>query len=178
MEFEDVARGRRSIRKFKPDPVPEELLREIVERGTWAPSASNMQAWRFGLITDPTVVRQIDRFSPGMGGNPPALIAVCSDLAYAQQRCGNKADELATMDASLAAENIMLAAYNKGLGTCAIKSYNDAVVRKILQLPESIHIELLITVGYPDHDPKMPRRKGLDVVAFSNVWPNSEERDA
>ena len=79
------------------------------------------------------------------------------------------------MDASMAAENLMLAALEEGLGTCAIKSYNNAAVRKLLKLPDSIHVELLVSVGYPEAEPKMPKRKDVDEIVFFNEW--KEESD-
>lgn len=175
MELMDAINGRRSVRKFKPDPVPEDTLRSLVEAASMAPSGSNVQAWKFGLVTDPELVRVVDRFSPGMGGTPPAVIAVCTDRRYALERGGEFAAEtMARLDAAYASQNIMLAAHALGLGTCAIKSYNEPAVRRLLRLPEHMELELLISLGYPDHEPRTPRRKGFDEIAFSNVWPDGE----
>lgn len=175
MDLLDAINGRRSVRKFKSDPVPEEALRSLIEAASMAPSGSNVQAWKFGLVTDPKLVRAVDRFSPGMGGNPPAVIAVCSDRRYALERGGVFATEtMAQLDAAYASQNIMLAAHAMGLGTCAIKSYNEPAVRRLLQLPEHIELELLISLGYPDCEPRTPRRKGFDEIAFRDAWPVGE----
>ena len=56
------------------------------------------------------------------------------------------------------------------MGTCAIKSFNEAAVRKLLKLPENLHLELLISLGYPAHEPAMPKRKETDEIAFFNTW--------
>ena len=172
MEFQEVLTKRRSIRKFKDTTVSREILMDLVEKATLAPSASNLQAWRFCIIDDPDLVRKVDMFSPGISGKPPVIIAICSDYAYAESKTSgtNYKSYGCMMDASMAAENLMLAAVDKGLGTCAIKSYNDGAVRKLLKLPEHLHLEILLTLGYPDADPKMPARKGLDEVAFFNSW--------
>ena len=74
------------------------------------------------------------------------------------------------MDASMVAENIMLAALEEGLGTCAIKSYTDAAVRKLLCLPDTYRIEMLISIGYPEGDPRDPRRKPLEEILYFNQW--------
>ena len=172
MELLEALKRRRSIRKFTNQPVSRQELEALVEAGTWAPSASNVQAWKFGIVDDAALVRKIDMFSPGMSGNPPALIVVCSDRAYARHRGGeNAANSLATLDCAYASENIMLAAADMGLGTCAIKSYNDAALRKILGLPDHVVIELVITVGHPAVQPPMPARKPVSDVAFYNTWP-------
>ena len=171
MELFEAINGRRSVRKFKSGPVPEEALRTLIEAASMAPSGSNVQAWKFGLVTDPEQVRAVDRFSQGMGGNPPAIIAVCSDRRYALERCGEFAAEcMARLDAAYASQNIMLAAHALGLGTCAIKSYNEPAIRRLLQLPERIELELLISLGYPDHEPRTPRRKGFDEIVFRDAW--------
>lgn len=177
MEFSEVLKKRRSIRKFKDRQVSREVLLELVEAASLAPSASNLQAWRFCIVDDPALVRKVDMFSPGISGKPPVIIAICSDYGYAEKKTSgtNYKAYGCIMDASMAAENLMLAAVEKGLGTCAIKSYNDAAVRKLLKLPETLHLEILITVGYPDMDPKQPARKGLDEIAFFNTW--EEKRD-
>ena len=170
--FENM-KDRRSVRKFTADPVEREVLEQLVEAGTWAPSACNVQAWKFSIVDDPALVQKIDMFSPGMSGNPPALIVVLSDREYALERGGQRvADEFVILDCAYASQNIMLAAAELGLGTCAIKSYNDAAVRKLLQLPENIVIELIITVGHPDPEKelRMPKRKPVSEVAFYNAW--------
>jgi len=172
MEFNEVLMRRRSIRKFTEKPVERELLLELVEKASMAPSASNLQAWRFCIIDDPELVRKVDMFSPGLSGKPPVIIAICSDYAYAESKTSGSNYKVygCIMDASMAAENLMLAAADAGLGTCAIKSYNDAAVRKLLKLPETMHLEILITVGYPENEPNCPKRKGLDEIAFFNTW--------
>lgn len=172
MDFNDVLKKRRSIRKFKEQPVDRAVLLDLVEKASLAPSASNLQAWRFCIVDDPALVRKVDMFSPGLSGKPPVIIAICSDYGYAEQKTSGSNYKVygCIMDASMAAENLMLAAVEAGLGTCAIKSYNDAAVRKLLQLPEHLHLEILISVGYPEMEPKMPKRKGTDEIVFFNTW--------
>lgn len=171
MELSDAIRRRRSIRKFAPQPVPDALLMELIQAGAVAPSASNLQAWQFVLINKPELVRKVDLFSPGLSGNPPTIIAICSDMNYAGEH-GSPNSEIygCIMDASMAAENIMLKAMDLGLGTCAIKSYNAAAVAKILKLPEYFRMELLISVGYPEGDIKPRRLRPLEEVVHWNDW--------
>ena len=166
-----LIKSRRSCRHFLDKAVPIHLLETLIDAGRFAPSASNVQAWKFCLITEPDLVRKVDLFSPGLSGNPPVILAICSDREYAGKRGGIAAGEiLATIDASMAAENIMLEAVALGLGTCAIKSFHNAAVRKLLNLPPEIEIELLLTIGYPDSDPHIPKRKPLEEILFYNKW--------
>ena len=172
MKFDEVLVKRRSIRKFTDQPVDRETVLQLIEKATLAPSASNLQAWKFCIVDDPGLVRKVDMFSPGLSGKPPVIIAICSDYGYAAAKTSgeNYKKYGCIMDASMAAENLMLAAVEAGLGTCAIKSYNDAAVRKLLKLPETIHIEILITLGHPEVESQMPKRKPLDEVVFFNTW--------
>ena len=92
----------------------------------------------------------MDLFSPGLSGKPPVILVICSDLEKARKKGGRNSESYGClMDASMAAENLMLKAVELGLGTCAIKSYNETAVRRILCLPERYRIEMLVSIGYP-----------------------------
>ncbi|MFV0497442.1 MAG: nitroreductase family protein [Candidatus Fimivivens sp.] len=171
MKVSDAITQRRSIRKFNDRTVSDALLLKLVHAGAIAPSASNLQAWQFVVINDPELVQKVKIFSPGLHGKPPAIIAICSDMDYVGAH-GSKNSELygCIMDASMAAENIMLEALELGLGTCAIKSYNAPAVTKLLKLPDHFRMELLISVGYPDSDPKPRRLRPLAEILHWNAW--------
>ena len=171
MELHEVIEKRRSIRKFSEKPVSRELLEQLIRAAALAPSASNMQAWRFFVADEPELVRAIDSFSPGLSGKPPVIIAIASDLAEVERR-GSKNSLVygLMMDAAMAAENLMLEAADLGLGTCAIKSYNDKAVHKLLNLPDTMRLEILISVGWPAAEPREPKRKAMDQVLFWNAW--------
>lgn len=174
MELTEVIEKRRSIRKFSETPVSREVLTELVRAAALAPTASNLQAWRFFVADDPVLVRKIDSFSPGLSGKPPVIIAIVSDLAEVERR-GSKNSLVygLMMDAAMAAENLMLKAADLGLGTCAIKSYNEKAVHKLLGLPDTMRPEILISLGWPEGEPRTPKRKPVDEVLFWNTWEES-----
>lgn len=176
MTVTEAIHSRRSIRKFKDIPVTKELLMTLADAGRLAPSASNLQAWKFIFVNEPGLVSKVDLFSPGLSGKPPVILVICSDMDYALKH-GSRNSEIygCMMDASLAAENIMLAALENGLGTCAIKSYNDAAIRKLLHLPDHYRIEMLMSIGYPDGEPRVPRRKTLEEIVIFNQWEETNE---
>ncbi|NLS44673.1 MAG: nitroreductase family protein [Firmicutes bacterium] len=166
-----VIKERRSVRAFKTDKVPDDILLELVEAGTWAPSASNIQAWYFIVVNDQHVLEQTAAFSPGLLGNPPALIVACSDKQLAFENGGEIGErELCLMDLCMASQNIMLLATEKGLGTCPIKSFNGPALSKILRLPDHISPELVISIGYPKNNPPTPLRKPVNKVSYFNKW--------
>ena len=80
METMQALKERRSIRKFADRPVNREILTDLVEAACAAPSASNLQSWRFVMVTDPELVRKVDLVSPGLSGHPPVILVICSDL--------------------------------------------------------------------------------------------------
>lgn len=169
MKVEDAIKSRHSIRAFKPDKVEEEILVKLADAGQYAPSASNLQSWRFLFITDSKLKEKVDLFSPGLSGKPPVILVICSDMEKVHKK-GGKNSEIygCLMDASMAAENIMLAAVANGLGTCAVKSYNETAVRKVLQIPERYRVELLLSIGYPLGEARCPQRPAPESVTFFN----------
>jgi len=168
LEVWEAIQGRRSIRAFKPDPIPEELLRNLIlHAAIWAPTGGNAQTWRFAVVTDLGLIRKIKMVSPGLLSAPPAVIAACQDLDAVQKRAGKLgATTLALMDTAMAVENIMLAAYAEGLGTCPIASFHPGAVRQILRLPAAILPQLLISLGYPAVKAQAPRRN-VEVMWFN-----------
>ena len=169
MLLNEAIMGRHSIRSFRPDPVEKSLLLTLADAAQQAPSASNLQAWRFLFITDQQLKEKVDLFSPGLSGKPPVILVICSDKNSEVYGC--------LMDASMAAENLMLKAVELGLGTCAIKSYNDSAIRKILNIPERYRIEMLMSIGYPQGEPRCPKRPPLEEICFFDHITESEKEN-
>ena len=80
MLLNEAIMGRHSIRSFRPDPVEKSLLLTLADAAQQAPSASNLQAWRFLFITDQQLKEKVDLFSPGLSGTPPVILVICSDM--------------------------------------------------------------------------------------------------
>ena len=101
---------RRSVRRYETRPVAREALVRLVETGCWAPSAGNMQTWKFVILTDEQNLRKLRMVSPGLIGDPPASIVVCEDVAESERRAGEVGAAMATnMDAAMAALRYMSA---------------------------------------------------------------------
>ncbi len=169
--LKEIIKKRRSIREFKDKKVDRDKFLDLIEAAIWAPTASNMQAWRFVIIDKKEKIDLIKSFSPGLIGTPPGLIIICidQDLAFTKGGPGGR-DVLSIMDTAMAAQNIMLMATDLGLGTCPVGSYNKNAVGKILALPEHISPELIITVGYAAEESKPPARKEINNLIHFNLW--------
>ena len=90
MLLNEAIMGRHSIRSFRPDPVEKSLLLTLADAAQQAPSASNLQAWRFLFITDQQLKEKVDLFSPGLSGKPPVILVICSDMHKAARNGGNQ----------------------------------------------------------------------------------------
>jgi len=167
----EAIRGRRSIRKYEPKPVPDDLVKKILEAAVWAPSASNIQPWKFIVIKDKKVLEMVRKISPGYFGDAPLAILVCSDKERAYRLGGELGRNYLTIaDCAVAVQNMLLAAYASGLGTCIVKSFSSTAIRHILEIPDGTEPELLVIVGYPDQSPKPPSRRPLQEITYLNRY--------
>jgi nitroreductase len=163
MELERAILERRSVRQFSDRPVERPVLEELLEAAVWAPSGGNCQPWAFVCVTDPAVVKKICTVTPGIFQVPKALICVCSDAIKGRSISGPMGEMIQCYNCGMAAQNIMLRAYDQGLGSCVIASFNGTALRVLLELPEHIVPRLLLVVGYPTRQPAPPPRN-MDVI--------------
>jgi nitroreductase len=175
---------RRSIRKFKPKKIPQELINLIVEAGQRAPTACGMQTYSFIHVKD-RKIRQAIFEAIGKQEcmeQAPVWIIICADMARQLelfQILGVKTEfgELgklvpSVIDATLAAENMVLAAEVLGLGSVFIGTVWEAIKRiaEILKLPPNVLPILLLCLGYPDENPPIRPRWPLEAVLHENFY--------
>ncbi|MGQ9676979.1 MAG: nitroreductase family protein [Chloroflexota bacterium] len=171
MDVMSLIKTRRSIRSFSTEPVPDDILEQLVEAGCWAPSGSNAQACEFIVVRDGEKIKRLQRFAPGLFVAPPVAIVVCVDRERALARGGPQGrDVMCLFDAAMAAQNIMLLAHSLGLGTCVLRGFDQSAFRVLLNLPPDVTPELLITLGFPKQVPKAPERRPLHEVLHYEGW--------
>jgi len=179
MDLMQIIKDRRSVRKFKADPVPDEFIDSILQAGQWAPSWANTQCWRFIVIRDTEIKEKLAE-TKGKG-NPagdaikyaPVVIAICAELkqsGYYKGEAPTIKGDWYMFDTALAAQNMMLMIHDLRLGTVPVGLFDSARVEQILQLPESMTIVILLPIGYPDEEPKAPKRKEIGEIAFHNTF--------
>ena len=150
MDFYEVIRTRRSIRSYKPDPIPEEDLNRVLEAVRIAPSGSNRQPWKFIIVKDEELKR---RLVPACGdqrfiAEAPVVIVACGyNIHY--DRGGYMRDMSMLVDVSIAFTHLILAARAEGLGTCWIGAFDNEEVKKILDIPEDVNVVAITPLGYP-----------------------------
>jgi nitroreductase len=167
MDVFEAIKGRRSIRQFTDEPIGKDELEKLLDAARWAPTASNQQRWRFVVVTSPSVKELIKKFAPGIFAMPAAFIVICVEK---EPGAHPWAEATYLADCAIAAQNVMLAAYEMGIGSCPALSYAKVAIREILNLPEGVEPLLVITLGYPAEDPEPPPRLGLDQIAFMDEY--------
>ncbi|MEM1559064.1 MAG: nitroreductase family protein [Candidatus Bathyarchaeia archaeon] len=175
MDIFQAITGRRSIRTFKTDPVSRETLIRILEAAQWAPSAGNMQARDFIVVEDQDVKVKLAEASWGQYfiAEAPVVVVVCANLERSAQRYGERGRTLyAILDAAAAVENMLLAAYALGLGTCWIGAFDDDRVKRILSLPDHVKPIAIIPIGYPGRQPRPTPRIPISRITYRDRYGN------
>lgn len=153
----------RQTRSFRPDPVPEEILRDILDVARWTGSVSNTQPWRFILVTDPETKRRMAEAAPYTAhiGVAPVVVCIAREM---------KGVELDNFDEGRIAERIMIAAeaHNLSSGLARAREEAQPIVGELLGIPEGTILRTMVSIGYPTEEgakPKSPRgeaRRPLD----------------
>ena len=166
MEIFTLLKSHRSIRKFKPQPIPDELLSNILNSARQAPTSSNLQAYSIIVVKEREKKKALAHLC---GDQPwvaqcPVFLAMCPDLHRLERVCRLRGYEqndryielfiVAVVDTALVAQNILVAAEANGLGVCFIGGVrnNPEPISKLFQLPDKVFPLFGICLGYPDHD--------------------------
>jgi nitroreductase len=178
--FQRIVRGRRSIRRFLPTPVEPEKLRASLEAARIAPSAHNVQPWRFVVVDDPGLK---DRLAAGafsgifsasrFAAKAPVLVVVLTRPALVANRLGGRLQGVRyhLIDIGIAGEHVVLQAEELGLATCWMGWFNYRRVRKVLEIPRKFKIVAMLAVGYAEKRPSRepPRRTFEEIVSFNRT---------
>ncbi len=167
MDFFDVVKNRRSIRKYRDKPVEDEKLRKILEAVRIAPSARNRQPWEFIVVIDPDVKRRVYEASNDQEFILEAPIVIAAVGYPADYICTN-GNVAHMVDIGIAGEHLALAATALGLGTCWIAAFYQDKMRNALAVPDNAQIVAIFTLGYPAENPEPKDRKPLDEIVYKN----------
>ncbi len=162
MTIMEAIQNRRSIRNYKSTPVEKEKLEKILEAGRLAPSARNVQAWKFIMVTDPETISKLAPACCGQSSvaQAPAFLAVCTNEPSVMA-CGQPAR---TIDGAIAMSFMILEAEELGLGTCWIGAFYNDQVKEVLGIPEEFDVVAVTPIGYAAEEPSARPRKGTDDV--------------
>lgn len=179
MNAKECLETRRSIRKYKSDAIPVDVLNEIVETAKYAPSWKNTQIARYHVVTNTEMKKKIANdcvcdftFNTKTLLHAPAIVIV----TYVTKRCGyerdgsfttSKGDRWEMFNAGIAAQTFCLAAHEKGIGSVILGIFDEAKASAILEIPEDRELIALIPIGYPAEEPVAPKRKPVtDLLSY------------
>ncbi|MCS7125036.1 MAG: nitroreductase family protein [Candidatus Bathyarchaeota archaeon] len=167
MDVFEAIKGRRSIRAFREADVLSDVIERLIEAASWAPSAGNIQPWEFIIVRNPETKRRLAEAALGQSfvEEAPVVIVVCADEERSARGYGPRGRTLyCIQDTAAAIQNIHLAAYALGLGTCWVGAFREDEARKILNIPEGIRPIAIIPVGYPAEAPLPRSRRPLKQI--------------
>jgi len=164
----EAIKKRYSCRVYKDKPVEQEKLDKIFEAARQAPSAKNLQDWRFIIVTERERKQQVAGCTnrPEVFSRAGAMIAACSVCKEAM-RCGQL---IAPIDVSIALEHIALMATELGLATCWIGSFDTEKTRQVLEIPKDIAIIELMALGYPADGRRQTDREPMERIVCYDKW--------
>jgi len=152
----EAIKNRYSVRAFEGRKIDQEILDDILKAAQLAPSARNLQSWKFVVISDDTQRAKLTEITKGQKfvADAPVTIAVCANNMDYRMTCGHQAS---VIDAAIAAEHIVLQAVEHGLGSCWIGAFHQEMICELLELPEDYSVVALLPLGYP----AIPRRNRI-----------------
>jgi nitroreductase len=180
MEFKTVIKSRESVRDYSDRKIEEEKINYVLECARFAPSWTNKQCWQFIIVKNKKIINDLSKTSliNRWLKNVPIIIAACGN----PKESGYRNDiSYFIVDVSIALEHLVLAATDKGLGTCWIGGFNEKKVKEILEIPENIRVVALTPLGYPAEKKHIigkiakiitqsKKRKSIDEIIHINKW--------
>ena len=170
-EFDDVLKGRRSIRKYEDREVPQDVVNQILEAVKWSPSWANTQVWEIVVVRDQA---QKDKLQAAIGSTNPAfkataaapvVLVVCgktNSSGYYNGKVTTRHGDWMMFDLGIAAQSICLAAQNLGLGTVIVGMFDHNKAEEIVKTPEGVEVACIIPMGYPAQKGAAPKRREIE----------------
>ncbi len=176
METLDCIKSRRSIRKYRTDKEVEfEKTARILEAGSLAPSAGNLQDWKFILVIDLASRKKIAEacLEQYWMETAPVHIVVCAESKKGETSYGERGEKLySVQNCAVAVENMLLASNDLGLGGCMVSAFEEGMLRRVLNIPDEVVPQAVVTIGYADETPAMPSKFSIENVTFIEKWGN------
>jgi len=156
---------RRSIRRYKHEPVPEEALEKILEAGRQSPSAVNRQPWHFIIVTDQELKNKLGSglFNRFIKSSAFTIVGTYNPNNPITKRWGQ-------IDTTIAMQSMVIAAHVQGIGSCWIGDFKEAKVKETLHIPEKAKVVALISFGIPDEEPGQRKKKPKEKIFHFNRW--------
>jgi nitroreductase len=169
----DVIKARGSIRSYKDKPIPKQALLDVLEAARMAQSAANRQPWEFIVVTDRAIKERLVQAAGHQSFvGEAAAVLVC--LANPKESASVGPFEGFLIDLTIAIENMVLTAWDLGIGSCWIGAYTEQKVKELLDVPRNLRVMSLLTLGYPEERAGPKYRKDLDEIVHYQKYGQKE----
>ena len=165
MSLLDLILSRRSIRRYENKEISEEVLQQILETGRQAPSAANRQPIHFVIVKDQDILKNLcDTMINRFVKYAPVAIVGCADVKSLLT------GKWAVVDTTIAMQNMVIAAWTLGIGSCWIGACNEEKVKELLNIPDKWKVVALVTLGYPAEQPEPRKKKSFEEMFSFNSF--------
>ena len=169
MKFQELIEARYSVRAYKPDPVEDGKLQQVLEAARLAPTAVNRQPFQLIVIHTKGREEELNRiYGRDWFVQPPLVICICGVPALAWSRMDGM--NYYAVDVTIAMDHLILAATELGLGTCWIGAFDPDAAREVLGLPDTVEPVAFTPLGYPADEPRQKKRKPLSELVRYENW--------
>jgi len=169
VEFSELIKERYSVRAYKPDPVENEVLNQVLEAARLAPTATNAQPFQLIVIHTAGREEELRRiYKRDWFVQAPLVVCICGIPAQGWVRRDGK--NYTEVDVAIAMDHLILAATDAGLGTCWVAAFRPAAAREVLGLPDGVEPIAFTPLGYPADQPPPKERKALSELVRYERW--------
>jgi len=169
----EAIRGRRSVRAYTGEDVPEGVVERLIDAARWAPSAGNIQPWEFVVVRRAEVKRRLSAAALDQAfiEEAPVVVVVCADEGQSSAGYGSRGRSLYCLqDTAAATQNLLLAAQALGLATCWVGAFREEDAREALGLPRGVRPVAIVPVGHPAEKPGAQPRRALGEIIHHDVF--------
>ncbi len=170
MDVYEAILTRKSVRAFKHTDVPDDVLTRLLEAARHAPSANNFQEWRFVVVRNSEIRKELSQAAcrQSFVADAPVVLACCAATVDHVMTCGQLSYPI---DVAIAIDHITLCAAAEGLGTCWIGAFYEEEVKRILQIPPDVRVVAILPIGYPQNpSPVRKIRRPLEKIVSHDRW--------
>lgn len=173
MDVLEAIKTRRSIRKFLDMPIEFEKLDKILQAGAAAPSAGNLQNWKFIVVADKENREKLAdaAFQQFWMTTAPVFIVVCAEIEKTKQYYGIRGERLyGIQNCAAAVMNMLNVAWAEGIGSCWVSAFDEDMIKRTLNIPDPVRPQAIIPLGYPDEKPPSPPKKTVETCSYVEEW--------
>jgi SagB-type dehydrogenase family enzyme len=175
MHVMEAIKKRRSIRKYKKVAVEWDKVVAVLEAGRYAPTAGNLQSWKFIVVSEEELKRKVSEacLNQHWIAEAPMIIVVCANPPKVVQHYGDRGEKLYMIqDCAAAVENMLLTATDQGLASCWIGAFDDDLLINVLGIPERAKAMAVVVLGYADEEVPEPFKTPLESLVFLQKYGN------